>query len=474
MSTRSSRTKTRPISIIDTIEDKNLFKQYFPNPDDWIAWRAFLRATFGLPMPTNELKVFQECTGRKAPPKERVKEAHMIVGRRGGKSINMALIATYLACFIDWRPYLTAGERATIMVIAADRRQARIIFRYIEAFIKENPLLKPLLIRDTAEIFELQKQVSIEIHTASFRGLRGYSVPAALCDEIAFWRSDDNSHNPDSEIINAIRPSMLTIPGSMLLCASSPYARRGELWKAYENYFGEEDPTRLVWKAPTWVMHPSIDREFIDSEYKSDPAKAAAEYGAEFRTDVQTYIPKEVIEACVEKSIYERGYIAEHEYVAFVDPSGGSKDSFTLAIAHKEEEDVVIDLIRETIPPFSPEDIVQEYCSVLGDYGISSVVGDRYGGEWPRERFREHGVVYEICKFPKSELYKNALPMFNSKKVRMIDNEKAVVQFSSLERRTSTVGRDTIDHPPGGYDDIANVVAGVMNSAYEKAPIDFW
>ena len=37
-----------------------------------------------------------------------------------------------------------------------------------------------------------------------------------------------------------------------------------------------------------------------------------------------------------------------------------------------------------------------------------------------------------------------------------------ISQFLSLERRTARGGRDSIDHPPGGKDDLANAVAGVL------------
>jgi hypothetical protein len=37
----------------------------------------------------------------------------------------LALIAVFLACFCDWAPFLSPDERGTIMVLAADRRQAR-------------------------------------------------------------------------------------------------------------------------------------------------------------------------------------------------------------------------------------------------------------------------------------------------------------------------------------------------------------
>lgn len=41
-------------------------------------------------------------------------------------------------------------------------------------------------------------------------------------------------------------------------------------------------------------------------------------------------------------------------YIAFTDPSGGSQDSFTLALAHQEGEGAVLDLVLERRPPFSP------------------------------------------------------------------------------------------------------------------------
>jgi hypothetical protein len=41
-----------------------------------------------------------------------------------------------------------------------------------------------------------------------------------------------------------------------------------------------------------------------------------------------------------------------------------------------------------------------------------------------------------------------------------LDNPKLINQFIGLERRTARGGRDSIDHPPGGHDDICNAVAG--------------
>ena len=161
----------------------------------------------------------------------------------------LALCAVYLAAFHSYRQYLAPGERGVVLVIASDRKQARVIFRYVKALLLGVPMLRKLVEREVAEAFDLNNSTSIEIMAASYRSLRGYTVIAALLDELAFWPTDESA-NPDTEIIAAIKPAMATIPNAMLLCASSPYAKRGILWDAYRKHYGQ-DGSVLVWKAPT-------------------------------------------------------------------------------------------------------------------------------------------------------------------------------------------------------------------------------
>ena len=54
----------------------------------------------------------------------------------------------------------------------------------------------------------------------------------------------------------------------------------------------------------------------------------------------------------------------------------------TLAIAHREKEEAVLDLVRETRPPFSPELVVENFAKTLRRYRIGQLSGDRYGAEW--------------------------------------------------------------------------------------------
>jgi hypothetical protein len=235
------------------------------------------------------------------------------------------------------------------------------------------------------------------------------------------------------------------------------------------------DAPVLVWKASTQTMNPSVSRSVIDEAYERDPAAAAAEYGAEFRTDVEGFVSREVVEACVVTGRYELPPIGGMVYSAFTDPSGGSADSMTIAISHRDGEKVILDVVREIKPPFSPEQIVADFALLLKSYRVTTVAADRYAGEWVKERFRAHGIECIQGTKPKSDLYKDLLPVLNSGCVELLDNPKAILQICSLERRTARGGRDSIDHAPGAHDDVANAIAGaVLGSTISRGGPEGW
>jgi hypothetical protein len=249
----------------------------------------------------------------------------------------------------------------------------------------------------------------------------------------------------------------------MLLCASSPYARRGSMWDAFREHFGKNDDQVLFWRAPTRTMNPCVPQRVIDEALARDPAKYTAEYLAEFRSDLEAFVSREVVESCVVPGTYERAPVSGISYRAFVDPAGGSgEDSMTLAITHRDGDRVILDVVRERQPRprFSPDDVTQEFAAVMKLYGISSCRGDQYGGDWPAERFRAYGIHYEKAGKPKSAIYQDVLPLLNSGRVELLDNPRLVAQLCSLERKTSRGGKDSIDAPPGSHEDLCNAVAG--------------
>jgi hypothetical protein len=450
------------MTLIEALDDPALFGPHFRG-DSWKPWKAALAAIFALPMDDAALATYRACTGRFSAPTAPFTEAAFCVGRRGGKSRVLALIAVYLATFRDYRPFLAPGEVATIVIMAANKAQARSIFRFVIGLLKAVPLIQPMIIDDNTEQITLSNRVSVEIGTASFRTSRGYSFAAVLADEVAFWRSEESSANPDVEIMRAVRPGMTNIPGSILLLASSPYAKKGELYNSFRRYYGRDDSRVLFWKAPTELMNSRVDKRIIEEARESDPESARAEYDAEFRDDLADFVTREVVDSVTMWGRHELPPQPGVTYSAFCDPSGGISDSMTLAIGHLRDGAVcVLDAVLECKPPFNPETAIAECTAVLNRFGVTRVVSDKYAGDWPKARFAEHGIALEQSAKPKSDIYHDLLPLLNARRVELLDHHRLAAQLVGLERRTSRQGKDSIDHSPGGHDDLVNSVAGVL------------
>ncbi len=454
-------------SIIEVMDDSALFARWFAAPS-WDAWRAVLAALFGLPMSKRELRLYRKITGRRKAPKKATEEAWLAVGRRGGKSRIVALIALYLSAFRDWTAHLAPGERAVVMVIASDKKQARVIFRYCLALIEGVEMLAGMVKRKTSSEIDLSNGVTLEIHTSNFRSVRGYTILAALCDEISFWRTDDGSASPDREILDALRPAMATIPGSLLVGLSTPYRLHGQLWESYRDFYGKDGDV-LVVQADSRTMNPTLPAKVVDAAYERDPVSAAAEYGAEFRSDISGFLDDDWIERAIDTDRPpELPPQPELKYHAFCDPSGGRGDAFTLGIAHEEDGFSVLDVCRGRNPPFDPSTVVAEFAEVLRQYDLHTVTGDRYAAQWVVEAFSEAGIQYEASKLTKSEIYIEAGPLFATGAVRIPDHRQLLNEFRMLERRTAPSGKDTVEHPPRGHDDYANSAAGALLAASHR------
>ncbi len=439
--------------------DPNLFQPTFRKRllrrDSWVAWRSFLAGLFALPMDAEAEKIFHRHTGR-AAPSQAFNEAFVVVGRRGGKSLIAATIGTYLAAFRNYDDVLAPGETGTLMVLAADRRQARTMFGYIKAFFSI-PMLRSMVVDELKESLRLNNRVVIEVHTASFKTVRGFTLIGVIADELAFWRTEESA-NPAGEVLAALRPGLSTTNG-LLLGISSPYSKSGALYEAYRDHYGKQDSPVLIFKATSREMNPTLSAMTVQMALLRDRAAAASEYLAEFRDDIGGFLSIEEIERVIVRGRTLLPRIEKQRYKAFCDPSGGRNDSMVLAIAHEEKERAVLDLVREVRAPFSPQEAVREFSELMKAYGVSEVTGDRYSAEWVKESFEKRGVRYIASDRNRSEIYLEFLPALTSGQVELLDHERMKNQLAALERRTGTA-RDIVDHPVGGADDVANASAG--------------
>lgn len=439
------------------------FRRLWPEfaAESWQGWASIEDVAFG-DTPADP-QLVHRLTGRQVLPSAPVSELVVIAGRGAGKSRWAARLAVHAACGRTYRR--APGERIYVGIFAPDKRQAGVTLSYVTGLLHAVPALESLIVRELGESVELSTGCTVEVIRADKAAPRGRSYALAIVEEAAFLPQADST-DPDTELLRALRPALARVPGSMLVVISSPYARRGELYRAWRDHYGKnESATVLVVKAPTLDLNPSFDAREIERVYAEDPVSAAAEYGAEFRSDVEAFVTREAVEGCVIAGRIELPPVRGIAYQAFADPSGGSGDSFTLAIGHGETVNgqpiAMVDCIRERMPPFSPETVVSEYAELLKSYGVRVVKGDRYAGEWPRETFLRYGITYKPSDKVKSDIYRDALALLNGNRIALLDIEKLITQLVGLERRTSRGGRDSIDHAPGGHDDIANVVCGL-------------
>ena len=418
------------------------------------------------------MQLFTKCSGRTKWPASPSREAWVVAGRRSGKSFFMSLLATYFAVFRKYK--LSAGESGHVIIVAPTKPQAVLIREYILGFFHENKLLRALLVKENPSEIVLKNRVSIVVLAGDFKVVRGYTAVAVIIDEIAFIQSEGVS--PDTELLRALRPTLATTEGP-LVCISSPYAKRGELYKHFRKHYGKDDNPVFVWQSDSLTMNPTLSKDAIDRAREDDPAGAASEWDGLFRSDVAGFFPPDSIEAFVRRGYQyfdaspsgPSGGVGLPDasvpvvYTAYVDTSGGSVDSMVLAVAHTDMDGMrVLDLVDERRPPFSPEAVVAEFAAVLREYGLTEVTGDKYAGDWVSERFAEHGINYRASDKPKSEMYLDLLALVNSRKIVLPDNDRLVSQLIRLERRPSRSGRDLIDHPTHEHDDCANAAAGAL------------
>jgi hypothetical protein len=454
------------IDILSVLEDNNLLGQFIEDPATWASWFCFLRSFFALPPAKGDASLYRSCTGRSEWPQEPSRAAWAASGVRGGKSKIVALLAAYLAAFRTYQ--LSPGENGYILIVAPTKRQSSIVKRYLSSFFSDNPFLAPFLVRETSVEIELSNHVIIAVLSSDYRSLRGFTAIAAIVDEIAYLNLEGSK--PDIEIVRALRSRLMTT-GGPLICISSPYSRQGMLYQTYQKHHGADGSPILTWQADSLTMNPTLSKELIQNAYEEDPEASAADYGAMFRSDIESYVSRAALEACTIPERFELPPVADVRYKSFVDPSGGAKDSFCLAISHAENGDYVLDCIRERKPPFNPDQVCRDFAATMRDYGVFKTVGDRYGGLWPSSRFKAHGVRYEPAAMPKSDLYRELLPLINSGRVELLDHQKLIHQLASLERRVSRSGKDNIDHPRGynAHDDLANCCAGSIVEAVGKS-----
>jgi hypothetical protein len=457
-------------TIVDFILDPSLLRASFDGPS-WDRRRAVLRAAFALPMSRRDRELFAEVAGDRAPPRRRIKELVCAVGRGGGKDSIAAALATYIATTSDFS-HLRPGERGTVMCLATDRTQAGIALNYTRGNFEHTPLLAPLIERFDGDTIRLKNRAEITIVTNNIRSPRGRTIACAIYDEAAHWVGEDFAH-PDTEVDAAITPGLMRFRGSLKIIISSVHRRAGLLYDKFAKHFGQDDDDVLVVLGTSLEFNPTLDGAEIDRQLALDPEKAGSEYLSRWRDDLTNFLDRQLVEAAIDRGIVTRPPQHGVAYVAFCDPSGGRGDSFTAAVGHREGAVLVVDALFEQRAPFDSDVAIDEVAALLRSYKVTTVRGDNYGADLTVAAFRRRGITYRSLKLGdaegrqgrlnRSEIYLNSVGLFTAGRARLPDNPRLVHQLINLERGAArSSGHDSVDHPAGGHDDLANAACGCL------------
>ena len=116
-------------------------------------------------------------------------------------------------------------------------------------------------------------------------------------------------------------------------------------------------------------------------------------------------------------------------YYSACDLSGGGADDATLAIAHIEQERVVLDCLVDQGPrragqTFDPQQSLERFAAVLTQYRCAVVTGDRSGAGWPVQGWNKFAIAYRPADLNRSQIYAAFEVLLNSGQVDLLDHPK--------------------------------------------------
>jgi len=378
----------------------------------------------------------------------------VISGARGGKDSRIATpIVVYEAIFGGHERGLGKGETGTIVLVAQDSRAVGVAFGYIRDYFLKSPVLSTMLDGEPlASSIALTNGLVIQCFPCTLKSMRGFSIPVAVMDEVAYFRLEGQSDS-DVEIQTSIR--------------------RGVLYDDYQRAFGKPDPDLLVWRATSRLMNPvTFTEQRLRREERLDPVRFRREYLSEFVDDVMAFLPQHLIDAAIKTGRSELAYRDGLSYFMAVDPSGGGPDHFTCSIVHTEGKGADLRVVQDVLKGWPTrgaetvdlEGVVAEIASIAKRYGIRRVSGDKYSRDWVAQAFRRHGISYEADHHPpldKSAAYLETEPLFTQGRIELLDHPTQRRELVGLERRPRPGNKATVDHPTsaGAHDDYASALA---------------
>jgi len=393
-------------------------------------------------------------------------EAVWKCGRRGGKSTLSDVIALYDCIARDHlRDCLLPDEPRIAGIVAQNQERARRHIARCRSWIKRNPRLKKMLVKDETDELAFSNGSAIVAFPCSSRSLRGDAWSCAVLDELAHFIDSTDGPASAERIYEAVSPALSQFADAgWLISISTPGWQSGQFWRLVQRGESGQYPNLHFVSKTSIEMNPRLSAKWLVEQERKDPDLYRREYLAEF-VAAGAFLDSVDVLACQRKS----GVLPPVEtihYSAAIDPAF-SEDNFSLGIAHVEGDTVVIDGVW-VWRRIGFERTLDEVVEIARRYGVESMRTDQFSAQAVLEGLGRRGLG---C-YPRPWTNDNKFQAFNRLKagiacrqVQLPDDEALVQELLTLEARPTRSGTTFIGASGSAKDDRAVVVAALVDMA---------
>jgi hypothetical protein len=449
-----------------------------------VAQSATLKAIGGELLTRAELSAFRTLTRTflAKPNASGYREAWVRAGRRSGKSLHLGGPFAVAALLGYYEDVLSVGEKGRVLVLAPTLPHLKQLLDGIAGVLDALGIAYD---RREGEIEPRGRRTLVQGVVADHLGPRSGTAVAAIVDEAALLPFHEGADGYDVEIFAALRPSLATTNGKLLVL-SSPWARAGEHFNTIEKCIGKTKGAVLAVDGPTWLWHPALTEERT-RELEPNPGRWAREYAAKAGDTESSAFASRDIARAIRGGVVERPRVRGLRYGAAGDLAFRG-DGCVLAIGHRElskndggppKDRLVLDVLRiKRAPPggtLDPEEVIIEWATALKRYGVRKLWLDGHGYDLASSRFKKRGIRTELLamNLPAQAVRFDALGgRLRAGTVDLLDSDLMKRELTDLRAELLPGGAVRYEAPrrAGASDDCADALAALAYEGTRELP----
>ena len=439
--------------------------------------RALCRIAEGSPLGqlASDPTVVSALAGRTSLP-GRPKELAVVAGIRTGKSLLAAALGVHAALRADLS-VCGAGEKPRVGIVSTSKDNAHVVFDHLVGRCKASPMLRGLIVGETADSITLQRPDGRRIEVCTVAGSRAGSSLVArwLCavvfDEYARMLGDTNDGVVNwAESRRAVLERIL--PGGYLVHISSPWAPFGPAYDHVQKHWGAPSKQLVVVRAKAYEMNPGYwTPERVADAKANDPDVWNTDIEANFLSPEESLYNAELLAGCMRGTSGDLPRLAGATYTARTDPATrGNGWTFAIFTRDGKMRRVVYahEWVGTRIEPLNPREVLGQMAPICQRYGVTRIDSDMWSGDSLQAIAEDHGLSIDALQTSQSELDEQAVnfrTMLAAGEVDLPNIPQLRVDLLKAQRRVTTTGMRV--HLPkttdGRHCDWVPTIVGGMN-----------